>query len=423
MSESLDRETNQDENGSPLAGLRNAATGIGANRAVLALSLGRMGDAIGNSLLFVVIPLYAAKLPSPIFNLPQEVRIGIILSLFGLLVGILQPFGGLVVDRVGRRKPFIVGGLLLLALATLSYVFAVQYTEMLLSRALQGIAAAITVPATLALMADVSERETRGGSMGVYSSMRVTGLAIGPLFGGFLNDTFGFNAVFYTGAGSILLGALAVQLAVDDVPAPDLDPHVPSFRDQLSPAIATLGLATFAMAGAFAMLSSLENEVNARLHGSALSFGIALSALMVSRLILQVPLGRWSDRAGRKPFILSGLALMTLATVPIGWVTTDAQLIGLRIAQGVASAAIAAPVFALAADMTQAGAEGRHMGIVAMGFGLGIAFGTLVAGVAAVISFQLPFVIGGALTLIAMALVWWFVPGDVGQNRNTEDRT
>lgn len=416
MSERSDsRAAEARRGGSLLDPLKSAAEGIGANRAVLALSLGRMGDAIGNSLLFVVIPLYVAALPSRLLDLPQEVRTGIILSLFGLLLGILQPFGGLVVDRVGRRKPFIVGGLVMLALATLSYVFVGQYDQMLLSRTLQGLAAAITVPATLALMANVSRQGTRGGSMGVYSSLRVAGLAVGPLLGGFLHDHFGFNAVFYAGSGFVLLGALTVQLIVEEVPAPNPDAELPSFRDQLTPAMIALGLATFTMASAFALLSSLENQVNDRLQGTALTFGIAFSALMVSRLALQVPLGRWSDRAGRKPFIVAGLLLMTAATIPMGWVTANWQLIGLRIVQGVASAAIAAPVFALAADVSRSGGEGRQMSIVAMGFGLGIALGTLIAGAAAVVSFHLPFIIGGVLTLVAAGLVSWLVPRDRGQ--------
>jgi MFS family permease len=106
---------------------------------------------------------------------------------------------------------------------------------------------------------------------------------------------------------------------------------------------------------------------------------------------------------------------MTVVTVPIGWVTQSWQLVGLRALQGVASAAIAAPVFALAADMTRAGAEGRHMSVVTMGFGFGIAAGTLIGGVGSLVSFQFPFMVGGALTLSAAALVHWVVPSSAEQ--------
>jgi MFS family permease len=100
----------------------------------------------------------------------------------------------------------------------------------------------------------------------------------------------------------------------------------------------------------------------------------------------QVPLGHWSDRIGRKPFVVGGLLLMTLATLPIGLVRTSGWLAGTRVLQGVASAEIAAPTFALAADLSRRGGEGRQMSVVTTGFGLGIALGTLIAGGAAVVS-------------------------------------
>jgi MFS family permease len=169
------------------------------------------------------------------------------------------------------------------------------------------------------------------------------------------------------------------------------------------------------MATAFSALSALEKQFNARVGGTAFSFGVAFSALMLSRVLLQIPIGRWSDRSNRKPFVVAGLVLMTAATVPLGWVTKTWQLVGVRVLQGVASAAIAAPVFALAADMTQTGTEGRQMSIVTMGFGFGIAAGTLIGGVGSLISFQFPFVVGGALTLIAAAMVYWLVPSSAGE--------
>jgi hypothetical protein len=43
---------------------------LGTNRAVLALSIARMADAIGNSILFIIIPLYVAKLPKEYIHFP-----------------------------------------------------------------------------------------------------------------------------------------------------------------------------------------------------------------------------------------------------------------------------------------------------------------------------------------------------------------
>jgi MFS family permease len=111
---------------------------------------------------------------------------------------------------------------------------------------------------------------------------------------------------------------------------------------------------------------------------------------------------------------------MAAATIPLGWVTRSWQLVGLRVLQGVASAAIATPVFAMAADMTRTGGESRHMSIVTMGFGFGIAIGTLIGGVGSLVSFQFPFIMGGALTLIAAILTRWLVPSGDGHTA-TED--
>jgi MFS family permease len=174
------------------------------------------------------------------------------------------------------------------------------------------------------------------------------------------------------------------------------------------------------MASDFSMLVTLERQFNTRLDETAFAFSIAFSALMISRLMFQVPLGQLSDRVGRKPLIISGLILMVPATALLGYAASTLQLIGLRLFQGLASAAIAAPAFAVAGDMAQAGGEGRQMSIVTMGFGLGIALGPLIAGVLAVSFFQLPFLIGGLLTLISAFVVFRYVPETVRRDEGEE---
>jgi MFS family permease len=384
---------------------------------VLALSMARLGDAIGNSVLFIVIPLYVAKLPAPWFPFPESIRVGILISLYGLVNAILQPVMGALSDELGRRKLLIQGGLVLMGASTLAFVFAGRFADLLALRSLQGLGVALTVPASLALMSTATQQQTRGGSMGIYSTMRMLGFAIGPLLGGFLYDHFGFDAAFYAGAAFILVAVILVQVWVNELPPRTVDKTKHSFQiidwELLTAGIIGLGTATFVMASAFSMMTTLETQFNARLHETAFGFSVAFSALMVSRLLFQIPLGRLSDRVGRKPLIILGLILMAPATALLGEVWTSLQLTGLRLIQGLASAAIAAPAFALAADLSKAGGEGRQMSIITMGFGLGIAVGPLVAGILAVSSFALPFLIGGLMSLAGAWIVYRYVPESV----------
>lgn len=389
---------------------------IGVNRIVLGISIGRMADALGNSILIVTLPLYVAELPSPGFEgVPDSVLVGVLISLYGIVFSGLQPFTGALSDWADRRKPFIVGGLLMMGAGTASFLFARQFSHLILIRFFQGLGVAVTVPSALALMASSTQKSTRGGSMGVYSALRMLGFAIGPLVGGWLYVTFGFDSVFLVGAGAVMVGVVLVQLWVDETEDSNrragqvrsvrlFDPEIFT-RDLLA-----LGTATFLMAIAFSMITTLENEFNARLQQTALGFGIAFSALTFSRLLFQVPLGRLSDRVGRKPVIIAGLILMAPATGLLGFVLSTIQLTGLRALQGLASAAIAAPAFALAGDLSKTGGEGQQMSMLAMGFGLGIAVGPLIAGVLAVVSFQLPFVIGAVLSLFGAWVVHTYVP-------------
>jgi MFS family permease len=390
---------------------------IGVNRAVFALSIARMADAMGNSILFIIIPLYVAALPEIYFHLPLPVMVGLIISLYGFVNSAFQPLMGALSDRLGRRKMLIQAGLALVGTGTLAFIFARRFVDLLVLRTLQGVGVAITIPASLALMAVITEKKTRGGSMGFYSTMRMLGFALGPLIGGFLKVRFGFNAAFCVGAGFSFLAMLLVQIWVHDAPVPK-KAAVPKRFQIIDPSLLNAGilsaaLATFVMANGFSMVTTLENEFNARLDMTALGFGIAFSVLMVGRLAFQIPLGRLSDFIGRKPLVLVGLLLMAPATALLGEVNDMHQLILARFFQGVASACIAAPAFAVVADLSQTGGEGRQMSVITMGFSLGLAAGPLLAGLLAVLFFELPFLVGGLMSLVAAWIVLRYMPETV----------
>ncbi|MEJ2187649.1 MAG: MFS transporter, partial [Gemmatimonadota bacterium] len=393
------------------------ASAIGANRVVVALTTARLADALGNSILFVLLPLYVAMLARGESSIPEPIVVGALISAYGFVNAGIQPFTGAWADRLRRRKPLIIAGLLIMAAATLSFAWATNLKTLFGIRLLQGVGVALTVPTSMALLATATAQRSRGGSMGIYTTGRMIGLAAGPILGGFLYDHLGFKPAFYIAAGLLLLGAALVYLWVHEVPANVQSQSAKPFRifdrELLSAGILGVGLATFVMATAFTMMSTLEPQFNQRLNIGAFAFGIAFSALMAARLVFQVPFGWLSDRVGRKPLVIGGLLFMAPATALLGVAATTFQLSAFRVFQGAASAAIAAPAFALAADLATRGGEGRQMSIVTLGFGLGLATGPLLAGLLAVFFFELPFLVGGALSLAGAWIVYRWVPETV----------
>ena len=385
---------------------------LGLNRTVVALSVARMADGIGNSILFILIPLYIVKLPNHSLPLPLPLLVGIIISAYGFSASLLQPLIAAFTDRWGHYKYTVELGLIILGTATFMFVFASRYLDLLGLRILQGVGLALEIPAAMALMSLVTQRETRGGAMGFFTTMRMLGLAIGPLIGGFLHTRFGFNTAFLVATAVLGLAIVIVQFGVNSNDTPQSPPHInksPLFDWSLyTPPILSAAAATFIMATAFTLVTTLQNEFNARMNTNALGFSIGFSALMLGRLIFQTLLGRLSDHFGRKPFVFYGLLVLAPITALLGEVTNLTEFSVLRFLQGIASAAIVAPTLAYAGDIVQAseqGSAGRQISIVTTGFGLGIALGPLMAGILATAFFQLPFWSDGLLCVWVAWLV------------------
>jgi len=390
------------------------ADSLGINREVMALSAARFVDAFANSILIIILPLYVAAIPSEHLHLPVETLVGILIATFGIVSSFSQPFAGRASDRLDRRKIFIIIGLLMMGIATFVFAEAEQFLHLVVIRGVQGLGFALTIPATLSLMAEYTEMHSRGGAMGIYTTMRMIGFATGPVLGGILHVHFGFETAFYLVGILSILGAFIVWLMVREPEKIESDAarvrKLPRFRDSISGEFIILGIASIIMAAAISMMVALENEFNHRLSQTAIGFGFAFSALTISRVFLQIPLGKAADIWGRKIVIVLGFIVLAPTTIWLGYVHTTGQLVVARLAQGIGMAGISAPIFAIAGDKATEGSSGTQMSVVTMSFGLGIAAGPVMAGVmSGYLSFQSPFILGGVLCLMAAWLVGQFV--------------
>src|SRR4029453_10013805 len=147
----------------------------------------------------------------------SQTAIGLLFGSYAIALFLFTPIFGIVSDRVGRRGPML-GGLIGLAGATLLYVFANSLTLLVVARVLQGISAAATWTAGLALLADLFPTEMRGRAMGMAMAGMAVGMLVGPLFGGVLYELGGYSLPFFVAAGFAVLDGLARMFLLKDAP-------------------------------------------------------------------------------------------------------------------------------------------------------------------------------------------------------------
>ncbi|GGW50619.1 MFS transporter [Streptomyces caelestis] len=149
---------------------------------------------------------------------------GVLFAVYAAALLAATPFIGVWVDRRGPRTPML-AGLLGLAAATVLFAWAVDVEGgsglalLLAARAAQGIAAASSWTAGLALIAATHAPEQRGKAMGLALSAVGMGVLLGPAVGGLLSDLWGPRAPFLVVAALAAGDAVAVVL-IRETPPP-----------------------------------------------------------------------------------------------------------------------------------------------------------------------------------------------------------
>ena len=419
---------------------------LGTDDRVFALAMARLADSLGNSFLVIVLPLYIASGEISLAGLEAfstELLIGVVLSLFGLLNSSLQQFTGRASDRAGKRKVFILVGLVVFGVASALYPLASSYWAIVALRAFQGIGAALTVPVTIALVNEYStDASQRGGNFGVFNTFRLIGFGFGPIIagvlitGGFSSSEVvtydiagvavsGFDAAFAVAvAGAVVSFALVSWLVEDperDVDATDDLSVAILGTDQLLDPVFVVGVGTFFMATGIAIYATLQEVVNAALGQGPFLFSVQFAAVVIANVLFQVPIGRASDRYGRRPFLVVGFALLAPSVLLQGYVPEfqallPASILGvngpavvmilLRLLQGVSVAMVFAPGLALAGDLARRGQSGTTLSVLTTAFGFGVAIGPLAAGYLVRFGFATPFVFVAVLAALAFLLTY-----------------
>lgn len=420
-----DHDQRRTHRGRRVSGTPNAHSTIGGvDRRIIALGVARMADAVANSFLIVVLPLYIAsgRLHGIRLGLSEAAFTGVTLGAFGIVNFIVQPLAGRWSDRVGRRKAFILAGLALLAVVNVAYHWTGSFLGVLAVRIVQAGAVALTIVGTVALVSELSVQERRGRNMGTFNSFRLTGFGIGPLLAGLVMTggpyhlpfgvTLSAFGVTFFGAG--LLATISAGLVWWLVADPaDIEPNREraSLRvrsatpGRLLDPVFALGVGTLFMAACIALLSPIETLVNRHLDQGPLLFAVEFAAFIASQAILQPLIGRMTDERGRKKFIVVGLLGLIPTTLLQGIAAAPWQMILARLLQGATAAMVFAPALALAGDLARRGQAGAQLSVLTVAFGLGIALGQFTAGFTVQFGYLIPFAVGAGMAALGALVV------------------
>ncbi len=194
---------------------------------VLSLSLVIIG--LDNTILNVALPTLQDEFDASPSKLQWMVD-----SYLLVFAGLLLVFGTLG-DRFGRKLA-LQAGISIFGLASLGALFADSANQVIGVRAAMGIGAALIMPATLSIIANVFTGEERGKAIAIWAALAAVGIGLGPLAGGLLLEWFAWPSVFLV---NVPFAALALLLGIRYVPE-SRDPNPGSF-DVLGAALSAVG--------------------------------------------------------------------------------------------------------------------------------------------------------------------------------------
>lgn len=334
--------------------------------------------AVGFGLIIPAIPIFAKT-----FGVSNTL-IGLIISSFAIMRFVSGLFSGKLVDRFGERV--VLGfGLFMVSAFTVLAGLAQSYEQLLIFRTAGGLGSSMFSISAGSLILRVVSDSQRGRAQSLYNGGFIAGGVAGPAFGGALiaispRAPFFIYSTLLIAAGTVSLiflhesrlGAKVSSVA---------DDKALTIREalQIKPYLYSLFLAFLGSWVLFGMRSSiLPLFVVQDLGASASIVGLSFTVALIAQGTVMVRAGKYSDKNGRKPVILTGFTIVMIALGLLILSTNIYMYIGAMIVMGL-GAGFAASAGAIIGDVIK-GKSGKVYAFWQMSGDAGMMVGPVLLG-------------------------------------------
>ncbi|WP_287584220.1 MFS transporter [Candidatus Borrarchaeum sp.] len=340
----------------------------------------------------VVMPLYARSLGATLL------QASLLLATYYGVQTVSLVFMGALSDIMGSRKPFIIFSLSGMAVILLFIAFINIPTLLILLMGIMGFIAAGFRPTCMGLVSAISLKHEKGKSLGILNTSTSIGWACGSFLGGLIADLFNFAVTFYLACSIAFTAVILTIIFLIEITTstnkernfrriisslknrflPNSDENSYLKEHGLSWLYVVFYLRYSAYGGAFSFLSIFF----AGLFSNSWA-GILIGIYLGLSGFLMAPIGKLSDKIGRKPILILG-SLGTSVTLIIYALAYDLfLLLAIQIFLSVVFAAIYTGGSAFVSDVAPEFKHNEAMGLLNSSLSLGAVTGSVLGGITA----------------------------------------
>ncbi|MEM5815303.1 MAG: MFS transporter [Candidatus Aenigmatarchaeota archaeon] len=172
---------------------------------ILVLALAQFFVALSTGFIGPVYAIYFEKIVG------DTSLVAFIIGIYWIIVGILEIFSGYLVDKIGKGKVFLIGGVLS-SIAMVMYSFVESFFTLLFVEVLNAIGYSLQIPSFFSILAEVTSEKNRGKEIGLVDSFWSIAYGFSAVVSGILIGFFGFSTIFiiagmFNTLSSVLVGS------------------------------------------------------------------------------------------------------------------------------------------------------------------------------------------------------------------------